>query len=192
MNTTTLPATPALYQPTVAEIVHVTESAKHRRPLFASRIDKARDILLDGSLQIEPAAWHRSNVVNWRIASQSHAGAYILVGLGCPCQDSRAQKLGNVRFCKHSIAVASYLKILRNRFNADVRNRDIDLGVLGNGEFHAYGKYMGYVQVAKLGREGETYTFINHAGAAHYAIWLAKREGVRQAVTMPALSALAA
>jgi hypothetical protein len=49
------------------------------------------------------------NVVRWRIASQSHGGAYVVVGLGCPCQDSRAKQQDGSMCCKHSIAVASYM-----------------------------------------------------------------------------------
>jgi hypothetical protein len=183
---------PRLYQPTAVEIVKVAESAKRRHPECASRIDKAASILT-GGLQLEPVAWEVRNVVRWHVASQSHGGAYIVVGLACPCQDSRAPMVCNGRFCKHAIAVALYMKILRNHVNANIRRREIDLGILVNGEFHAYADKgrMGYVQMARLACKacslqdrpvrkrsecGTTYTFVNAASAVHYSLWLAKRE----------------
>jgi hypothetical protein len=98
-----------LYQPTAVEIVKVAQSAKRRHPECASRIDKAAAIITSG-LQLEPVGWELRNVVRWHVASQSHGGAYIVVGLGCPCQDSRAPMAGTgalrARFCKHAIGAA--------------------------------------------------------------------------------------
>jgi hypothetical protein len=193
MNTNSLPhpTRPApvnpltLYVPTSAEIAHVCESAERRWPALASRINKARDILLNGSLTVDPVAWEVRNVAHWRIASQTHAaGAYIIVGLHCPCRDSRAPMICNGRFCKHNMAVANYLKILRNHLNADIRNREIDLGILPNGEFHCYAKGIGYVQAC---RSGATYDFVGAASVVHYSLWLARREKSRRPVaTFPA------
>jgi hypothetical protein len=181
---------PQLYKPTTAEITHVTASARRRHPDMAQRIDKAAEILLNGDLTIQDLAWEGRSVVQWRIASQTHKGAYIICGLGCPCQDSRAAKLGNVRFCKHAIAVASYLKILRNRLNADIRSRVLDLGILPDGTFNAWAKNMGIVSVVK---DGSTYRFLNHTSAVHYSLWLAKREAAQAIpVTWPQRVAVAA
>ena len=126
MNCNTLPqSAPRLYQPTAVEIVKVAQSAKRRHPECASRIDKAQDILLDGSLQLDSAAWEVRNVARWHVASQSHGGAYIVVGMSCPCQDSRAPMVCNIRLCKHAIAVSLYMKVLRNHVNANIfRRRD--------------------------------------------------------------------
>src|SRR5215213_6933073 len=98
-----------LYQPSVVEIAKVTVSAVHRHPAFVARIEKAYDILVNGGLQLEPVAWAKCNLVRWRIQSQSNSGAYVVNGLHCPCQDSRAPMIGagalRARFCKHSMAV---------------------------------------------------------------------------------------
>ena len=178
---------PALYQPTDAEIIKVTASAKHRNPALASRIVKACDILLNGNLQLEPVAWEVGQHVRWHIASQSHSGAYIVCGVACPCQDMAAPMVSGTRFCKHGIAVASYLKILRTHLNANIFNRELDLGILPNGEFHAYGTRMGYVQCRKMGC---AYNFINAASAVHYSLWLAAQRPLM--VSWPVAAAVAA
>lgn len=160
----------ALYRPTIAE------SAKRRHPAFAARIEKASTIL-DGDLQLDQLAWDMRNVVRWRIASQSHSGAYIVCGLHCPCQDSRAQVVGNTRFCKHAIAVALYMKLLRNHFNGDVRRREIDLGILPDGPFNAYAPKLGICHIRK---NGTTYDFADSASAVRYAIWVAAEQAAPQ------------
>jgi hypothetical protein len=48
----------------------------------------------------------------------------------------------------------------------------IELGILVNGEFHAYGRRMGYVQLCKV---GSAYTFTDMASAVHYSMWLAQK-----------------
>lgn len=149
-----------MYQPTAGEIAHVTASAARRHPQLASRIDKAADILTAG-LQLEPVAWEVRNVVHWRIASQSYKGAYI-------------------------IAVAAYMKVLANRFNADVRARAIDLGILPDGTFNAYAKRLGIVHIRKI---GSAYTFADQASAVRYSLWLAAQPvavGVPVAATVAA------
>jgi hypothetical protein len=163
---------PVLYQPTSAEIVKVTASAAHRHPAFAARIDKAAAILY-GDLQLDQLAWDMRNVVRWHIASQSHGGAYVVCGLHCPCQDSRAPMINNVRTCKHSMAVSFYMKILRTHVNVDIRNREIDLGILHTGEFHAYAGCMGYVQLRK---SGIAYDFSDATSAVRYSLWLAAQQ----------------
>jgi hypothetical protein len=165
---------PQLYNPTGAEILGVTASAKRRHPHMATRIDKAQAILTAG-LQLEPVAWEVRNVARWRIASQSHGGAYIVNGQCCPCQDSRAPHVGHERRCKHSIAVNFYTKILTNHFNADVRARGIDLGILPDATFNAYAKGMGHVHVRRL---GTAYVFCDAASMVRYSIWLAAQQPV--------------
>lgn len=179
---------PILFQPLATEITKVAASAAHRHPAIAGRIAKAAELLLSGALQLEPVAWQKGQDVRWHVASQSGRGAYVVCGLHCPCQDSRAHGL----HCKHSIAISLYLKILANRLNVDLRIREIELGVWDMGQYSAYAKRMGIVQVTKLGREVEAYTFVSHASAAHYSLWLAKRRIERHPVAMAALTALAA
>ena len=163
-----------LYRPTIAETERVAESAKHRHPAMAARIDKAATIL-DGDLELDQLAWDKRNVARWKVSSQSHAGAYVVCGLHCPCQDSRAQVINHTRFCKHAIAVAMYQKILRNRFNADVRAREIDLGILPDGTFNAYATRLGMVHVRKV---AGVYLFCDAASAVRYSIWLAAQQPV--------------
>jgi hypothetical protein len=66
------------------------------------------------------------------------------------------------------------MKILRNHVNADIRARRIDLGILVNGEFHAYADKgrMGYVQMR---RTGTTYDFADVASAVRYSLWAAQQ-----------------
>lgn len=154
----------SIYQPTTAEITHVTASAARRHPDMAARIHKAQDLLLSGALQLDATAWEVRNVARWRVASQSGNGIYVVVNHGCPCQDRRME------FCKHSIAVHLLLKILTNRLNADIRSFAVELGILENGEFHGYAKGAGYMQIRKL---GTAYTFCDAASAIRYSIWLA-------------------
>lgn len=165
---------PQLYRPTVTEIKCVTTSAAHRHPELASRLERAAVILEAGDVQLDAPAWEKCQMARWHIASQSNAGSYIVVGVHCPCQDARtkAPVVGGTHFCKHAAAVASYLKILRNHFNQDVRSGAIDLGVLGNGTLGAYAKGLGIVTVA---RDGESWRFVDHASAVRYSMWLAKR-----------------
>jgi hypothetical protein len=160
----------SIYQPTAAEIAHVTKSAARRHPDMAARIHKAQDLLLSGALQLDATAWDLRQLARWRIASQSHGGAYVVVGLACPCQDSRAPKVGANRCCKHSMAVSLYAKILRNHLNADIRAREIDLGILPDGTFNAYAKRLGHVHLCK---NGTTYDFADAASMVRYSIWLA-------------------
>ena len=164
-----------IYQPTVAEVCGVTASAAHRWPTLANRIGKAGDILLSGALTLEPVAWEVRCGVHWHIKSQTHdKAAYIVPGhsMSCPCQD-RAPHAYGTRFCKHAIAVASYGKILRNHFNADVRNREIDLGILPDGTFNAYASRLGICHIRK---SGATYDFVDAASAVRYSLWLAAQQ----------------
>ena len=159
-----------LYTPTVEEINSVVASAKRRHPALASRIDKAAEILLSGSLQLDVTAWDVRPVARFRVASQSGNGAYVVVGLQCPCQDKRAT------FCKHVIATQLYMKILANRANTDIRSFDIELGILPDGTFNAWAKGMGYVQMK---RAGSAYIFTDAASMVRYSLWLAKREAAQ-------------
>lgn len=177
---------PSLYHPTTPEIAHVTASAKRRHPECASRLDKAADILSAG-LSLEPVAWQKRNVVHWHIASQSHGGAYIVAGTHCPCQDSRAPHVCNGRFCKHSIAVSLYMKVLCNRLNDSIQAREIDLGICVDGTFNAYAKGLGFVHVRKM---GSAYIFADMASAVRYSLWLAAQQPV--AIDLPVTFALAA
>lgn len=161
-----------LFQPTISEIEKVAASAKRRHSECASRIDKAAEIIAGGSLQLETVGWENAQLARWRIASQSGNGAYVVTGSGCPCKDSRAPMVARGRRCKHVIAVSLYLKILANRINADIRSFNIELGILENGEFHAYGKRMGYVQLRKV---GSAYVFVDMSSAVRYSLWLAQQ-----------------
>lgn len=178
--------TPTLYQPTTAEIQKVAASAKHRHPECSSRLDKAAEIVASG-LQLEPVAWDVRNVVHWHIASQSHAGAYIVVNTHCPCQDTRAPHVCNGRFCKHATAVSLYMKILANRFNDDVRARQIDLGICTDGTFNAYARRLGFCHVRKM---GSAYVFADQASAVRFSLWLAAQQPIP--VDMPVAFAVAA
>lgn len=172
-----------LYQPTSTEIANVAASAKLRHPALGSRIDKAAELLLSGGLQLDTTAWARGQMARWRIASQSHGGAYVVCGLSCPCEDCRSNRAA---YCKHSIAVTLYLKILANRFNGNVRQREIDLGVEDARHLHAYARKMGYVQVQRV---ANAYTFSDAASAVRYSTWLAAQ---RLPVALPTLTAVAA
>lgn len=170
-----LPQSPLLYQPTSSEIAKVAASAKHRHPELATRIAKAADIITGGSLQLETVGWKRAQLARWRISSQSNNGAYVVTSSGCPCRDSRAPIVARGRRCKHVIAVSLYAKILANRFNADIRAREIDLGILPDGTFNAYAKGLGIVHLRKL---GTAYVFVDMASAIRYSMWLAARQPI--------------
>lgn len=157
---------PQLYVPSVTEIMHAANSAKRRHPELAARISKAADILVTGSLQLDAVAWQKCQLARWRVASQSGKGTYVVSSGHCPCEDSHRHGEN----CKHSIALALYSKILRNHVNADIRARQIDLGILETGEFHAYAKRLGIVDMK---RDGMTYTFCNAASAVRYSMWAA-------------------
>jgi hypothetical protein len=172
------------YAPTVAEILTVADSAKRRHPDMSARIDKATALLLDGSVQLDTTAWEVRNVARWRVASQSGKGAYVVVGLACPCKD---RQCNGVSHCKHAAAVALYTKILTNKLNADIRSFNVELGILENGEFHGYAKGAGYMQIRKLG--AGVYTFADAASIVRYAIWLAAKP---VAVEWPTVAAVAA
>jgi hypothetical protein len=179
---------PAIYQPSDAEITPLLAAACTRWPQLISRIDRAQEILLSGGISLEPVAWEKRNVPYWQIASQSKAdGSYIIPGsMGCHCPD-RAPSIGERRFCKHTIVLACYLRILRNKLNADIRRFAVELSVLGNGELHAFAKRLGYVQVYNA---GHVYKFSTQASPAHYAIWLAALQPAP--VTWPVPVAVAA
>lgn len=166
-----------LYQPTPAEISTAVASAARRHPELASRIEKAGEILRDGSLQLDQLAWDMRAMVRWKIASQSGRGTYVVVNGGCPCQDNRASHLNGCKCCKHSIAVATYAKIMRNRLNATIHNREIDLGILHTGEFAAYAdnQRMGMVHLRK---SGATYDFCETASMVRFSLWLAAQQPV--------------
>lgn len=162
MNTPTLPQ---LYAPSAAEITAVANSAKCRHPHLASRIDKAAELLTTGALQLDAAAWDVRQLVRWKVASQSGKGSYVVCGTSCPCQDKRTPH------CKHAIAVTLLLKILNNRINADIRARDIDLGILPDHTFNAYANRLGMVHLRKLGM---SYTFCDSASAVRFSMWAAR------------------
>jgi hypothetical protein len=166
---------PLLYQPTAEEVEKVAASAKRRHPELASRIDKAADIIASGSLQLEALGWKRAQLARWRIASQSHGGAYVVTTCGCPCQDNRAPVVAHSRRCKHTIAVSLYLKVLANHLNANIRAREIDLGILPDGTFNAYAKGMGIVHLRKL---GSAYVFVDMASAVRFSMWLAVEQPI--------------
>ena len=157
-----------LYAPTSTEIAKVVASAARRHPQLASRLSKAQDIL-SGGLQLEPTAWQLRNVARFRIASQSNRGAYNVTTSGCGCQDKRVQ------YCKHAAAVNLYMKILANRLNADIRNREIDLGVLPDGTLNCYAPRMGHVHVRKV---AGAYVFCDAASAIRYSLHLAARQPI--------------
>jgi hypothetical protein len=165
-----------IYQPTADEVIPLMEAARNSWPKLASRIDKAQDILLSGGIGLDPLAWQLRAMPWWKIASQSKEnGFYIIVGsTGCHCPD-QAPKIGERSFCKHVIALACYLRILRDKFNADVRCFNVELSMLHTGELHAYAKRLGYVQVSNV---NDTYHFATQASPAHYAIWLAAQQPV--------------
>ena len=173
-----------LYQPTASEIAHAVASAAHRHPELASRLDKAATLLVDGSLQLDTLAWNMRQLPRWKIASQSGKGSYVVCNGACPCGDSR---LNGASHCKHAIAVALLAKVLRNRLNATIGAREIDLGILPNGEFNAWAKGMGMVQVR---RNGCTYDFVDAASMVRFSLWLAAQQPV--AVEWPTLVAVAA
>lgn len=160
-------SSPVLYVPSLTEITHAANSAKRRHPQLASRIDKAAELLNAGSLQLNELAWTKCQLVQWRVASQTGKGAYVIINRACPCQDSRRH---DASYCKHEIASNLLMKILRNRFNADIRGRNIDLGILPDKTFNAYARKMGIVAARKL---GTVYTFADDASAIRYAAWLA-------------------
>jgi hypothetical protein len=164
MNT---PIVPQLYAPSPVEIMSAAASAKRRHPALASRIDKAAAMLLDGSLQLNELAWSKCQLVQWRVASQTGKGAYVIINRACPCRDSRHN---DTSYCKHEIAANLLMKVLRNRFNADIRAREIDLGILPDGTFNAWAPKLGIVAARKL---GTVYTFADDASAIRYSIWLA-------------------
>lgn len=165
---------PQLFQPSSVEIQSVAASAKRRHPELSARIDKAVEIIATGGLQLREEVWTTRQIAQWRIASQSHGGAYVVCGLQCPCQDKRAE------FCKHVIATQLYAKILANRINADIRRFDVELGILPDNTLSCYAKGLGICTVKRV---GTAYTFTNAASMAQYALYLAKREAIT--VTLP-------
>lgn len=169
---------PQLYQPSAVEILNVAASAKRRHPDCASRIDKAGEIISTGNLTLDAVAWEVRQLARWHVKSQSGNGSYIITSLSCPCRDSRAPFTHHTRCCKHSISVALYTKILANRFNDDVRSRNIDLGICVDGTFNAYARRLGFVHVRKV---GTAYVFADAASAVRYSLWLA----AQQTVAMP-------
>ncbi len=166
MNTSTLPQ---IYTPSAAEIAQVCASAKRRHPDLAARLDKAAELLTSGAVTLDTVAWERGQLARWKVASQSGRGAYVVVGLACPCKD---RQCNGVSHCKHAAAVALLSKILTNHFNQSVRARDIDLGILPDGTFSAWAKGMGAVHVKRL---GSGYIFCDAASMVRYAIWAAKQ-----------------
>lgn len=168
-----LSQSPVLYQPTDAEICGVLAAARALWPTLTSRIDRAQDILRMSCISIEPVAWCKSSVVHWQIASQTHSGSYIVPGFSmqCPCPD-RAQYIGDVKYCKHTIALSAYRRILLDRFNADIQAREIDLGILHTGDFHAYAKGLGIVLAHKA---SGFYHFSDADSCVKYSLWLAKQ-----------------
>lgn len=179
------PSVPQLYVPSAVEVLNAANSAKRRHPQLAGRIDKARDLLVTGALQLNELAWSKCQLVQWRIASQSGRGAYVVINNACPCNDSRHN---GVSYCKHAIAAHLYLKMLRNRFNADIRGRALDLGILPDGTFNAWAKKLDHVHVCKL---GTVYTFADDASAVRYSMWAAAQASVNW-TTPTAAMALAA
>lgn len=175
-------SSPVLYVPTLTEIMHAAASAKRRHPQLASRIDKAAELLAAGGLQLDAVAWERCQLPRWKVASQSGRGAYVIVNGHCPCEDSHRHGAN----CKHAIALHLYMKVLRNRFNADVKARQIDLGILPDKSFTCYARKMGIVSARKL---GPVYTFADDASAVRYSIWAATQQPVAVAWPLPAASA---
>lgn len=163
---------PQLYRPTPNEITSVVTSAKGRHPELATRLDKAAEIILSGGLQLDAVAWERGQLARWRVASQSGKGAYVVTSDHCPCGDSRCN---GVSYCKHSIAAHLYMKVLCNRVNVTIRNRDIDLGILEDSSFHAYAKGLGIVHMKKV---GTAYAFVDAASAVRFSMWLAAQTPV--------------
>jgi hypothetical protein len=131
---------------------------------------------------LTPTAWDVRQVVRWHIASQSHNGAYIVVNGGCPCDDCRCNR---VDYCKHSVAVHLYRKIVTNRLNRNITAGVIELDESGN----AYAKGMGIVTLAK---HGSAYTFADSASLVRFSLWLAKQQQpiiVEWPVAQPAMMA---
>lgn len=171
------------YIPTRDEISRAVASAAHRHPELAARLDKAATLLVDGSLQLDQLAWDLRNVVRWKVASQSGKGVYVVVNGACPCGDSR---LNGASYCKHAIAVALLTKVLRNRLNATIGAREIDLGILPDGTFNAWAQALGHVQVK---RDGVSYDFVDSASMVRFSLWLAAQPII---VTWPTSVAVAA
>lgn len=162
MHTLTQPL--ALYQPTPAEVDSVLTKAFAAWPTLASRILSARALLLDGNIAADGAYW--------QVASQSGKCSHYTITSRqhCSCPD-RGQRCGERTFCKHNIAVTAYVRILRNKLQADIAGFDVELAVLATGNFKAYAPQMGYVEVRKNG-DG-VYEFANVTSAMTYAVWLA-------------------
>jgi hypothetical protein len=159
--------TPTLYRPTLDEITRAAQSAAHRHPQLASRIQRATVIMEVGDVELEPVAWEVRQVARWRVASQSHKGAYVVVNGHCPCDDCRRNR---VAYCKHSIAVHLYTKIVTNHLNAGICSGAIEMDALPGGNLALYANRMGIVQVRFA---GSAFLFTDAASMVRYSLWLA-------------------
>jgi hypothetical protein len=164
-----------LYQPTHAEVQCLFMKARTAWPQISSRLDKAQDILLSGGIGVDPVAWQLRNAVQWRIASQSTSATYtyIIVSGHCACAD-RAPVVNGRKVCKHAITVEAYRRILRDKLNAAIQARKVDLGILPNGQFHVYATRCGYVEVKRYSTG--VYDFVSDASAIHFSVWLAAQQ----------------
>jgi hypothetical protein len=176
-------ATVSLYRPTELEIDNVLASASRAWPILRERIAKAGDILRDG-LTVDAIDWHNRHCVRWLIPSQTKRGlTHSVIGsqrLTCNCGDRTPVIADGRRLCKHTLAVAAYQRILRDRLNADIRAFDVRLSALSTGECEAYAQRLGSVFVKKDDRG--IYHFVDDASAVRYSLWLARRQ-TAQALT---------
>lgn len=169
----TLPQPLALYQASAAEIAAITAELRARWPQLWTRIDKAETILNEGGLTLDALAWHKSQIVQWRVASQADPAHHYVLGrnLHCGCTDAtvegmpsayrtgsdkpapkgfpkkpeRPPRIDGVFYCKHALAVAIYRRVLKLHINEDIRRQQIELGVLLDGNRIAHADRLGIV-----------------------------------------------
>lgn len=167
-----------LYQPTESEIAAVLDCARRGFPVLASRCDKA-EVMLQCGMAIDPTAWEMRQVASWKFASQTASRVQRLYTVTsnryCDCPD-RAPSLGDRRFCKHLIAVSCYLRLLRDRINADIKVFDVELSMLHTGILHAFAPRLGSVFLEK--NSYGVYEFANAASAVNYSVWQARKQAV--------------
>ncbi|MBV7333470.1 hypothetical protein KFU94_35595 [Chloroflexi bacterium TSY] len=100
-----------LYHPHLGEIRPLMDQLCDKWPQLYTRAQRAEQILLNHDI-----VWCDGH---WGVHSQSKDRLYIQEEGLCPCPDhSRdAPLIEDRRFCKHRIAVAAYLWILRQHLN---------------------------------------------------------------------------
>ncbi len=175
----TIRPTVTLYRPTDAEIDSVLRTAQRAWPQLQDRIADAADILRAG-LTVDAVAWERINSVRWTIPSHTkHGLVYSVLGSrhNCNCQDSTPLVADGRRLCKHAIAVAAYIRILRDRLNQDIRAWEVRLSALHTGECDAYAKRLAFCLV-RCDEQG-VYQFCDEVSPVRYAIWRAWQDATQ-------------